>query len=82
MRLATFFAVLLPLSIAACQTITPEQQRAMDNQQCAAYGFKRGTTPFADCLMRLDLDRRADRRARLNDPVIIYGPTYGRYGWW
>jgi len=81
MRLATLFAILLPVLIAACQTITPEQQRAIDTQTCSSYGFKRGTTPFADCLMRLDLDRRADRRAQLNDPVIIYGPGYGRYGW-
>lgn len=82
MRLATLIALVLPVFLSACQTVTPEQQRAMDNQQCASYGFKRGTTAFADCLMRLDLDRRADLRARLNDPVVIYGPGYGRYGWW
>jgi hypothetical protein len=84
MRFTVLLALLLPLFVAACQTITPEQQRAMDNQKCASFGFKRGTTAFSNCLLRLDLDRRADRRAQMqfNQPVFIYGPPYYGPGWW
>ncbi len=83
MRPVMFFAVVLTLFVAACQTITPEEQRAIDAHTCSSFGFKRGTTPFSNCLLRLDLDRRADRRAQMvADQGMLYGPPYYRYGWW
>lgn len=84
MRLATISALLLTLLAAGCQTMTPEERRAIDRQTCASYGFKRGTDGFASCLLNLDLDRRADRRAQFeqfNDPFFIYDGRY-RYGRW
>ena len=66
--------------LAGCVTMTPEQRRAADEQTCRSYGFKARTDAFANCLMRLDLDRRADRRAWQNRvdfydaPMVIYRP--------
>lgn len=69
--------------LAGCQTMTPEQRRAADEQTCRSYGFKLKTDAYANCLMRLDLDRRADRRAWenrvdndfYNRPIILYRPV-------
>lgn len=49
--------------LAACQSMTHEQRRAADEGQCLNYGFRRGTEAFAECLQRIDLDRRAEARA-------------------
>ncbi|RFB97957.1 hypothetical protein B5K08_05240 [Rhizobium leguminosarum bv. trifolii] len=57
--MATLAAVL-----SACQTMTPEERRAADEQRCLGYGFRRGTDGFATCLQRIDLDRRAESRAQ------------------
>lgn len=68
--------------LAGCVTMTPEQRRAADEQTCRGYGFKAKTEGFANCLMRLDLDRRADRRAwqdqvdSFDRPMVIYQPIY------
>ncbi|ABQ60075.1 putative lipoprotein [Brucella ovis ATCC 25840] len=68
--------------LAGCVTMTPEQRRAADEQTCRSYGFKPKTDAFANCLMRIDLDRRADRRAWQNQvdfydpPMVIYQPIY------
>ena len=50
--------------LSACQTMTPEERRAADEQRCLGYGFRRGTDGFATCLQRIDLDRRAESRAQ------------------
>lgn len=75
--------LLLALATAAgCTTMTPQEQRAADEETCRSYGFTRKNDAFAECLQRLDLDRRAERRANtasLNDswlytsrpPVVI-----------
>ena len=72
----------LAVALAACQTITPEQRRAADEAQCRSYGFKPRTEAFANCLMRIDLERNLERSIRLNSPY--YGPYYGGPGpyWW
>ncbi|WP_049735344.1 hypothetical protein [Rhizobium ecuadorense] len=57
--MATLAAVL-----SACQTMTPEERRAADEQKCLSYGFRRGTDGFATCLQRIELDRRAESRAQ------------------
>ncbi|MCK4205995.1 hypothetical protein J3U99_14555 [Brucella pituitosa] len=68
--------------LAGCQTMTPEQRRAADEQTCRSYGFKQKSDAFSNCLLQLDLDRRADRRAWQNradfydTPMIIYQPVY------
>lgn len=72
--------LLLCLTLAACQTITPEEQRALDEQECRSYGFRPNTDAFAECLQRIELDRRAQRRYQMleldrwEEPVIVYRP--------
>lgn len=51
------------LAAAGCTTMTPEQQRAADEAECRDYGFRARNDAFAECLQRLELDRRASRRA-------------------
>ncbi|MBB4193750.1 hypothetical protein GGE45_004261 [Rhizobium aethiopicum] len=84
MRLSLLLALLaVTAGLSACQTITPEERRAADEQRCLSYGFRRGTDGFATCLQRIDLDRRAESRAEsaemmnrmawdLNGPYIYH----------
>jgi hypothetical protein len=59
-------ATVAVVTLAACTTTTPEQRIARDQQMCVGYGFAQGTDAFAQCMMELDLDRRAAQRDRLN----------------
>ena len=81
MKLLTGSAILLTLLIAGCVSMTPEERRVIDGQTCSSYGFRRGTDAFANCLLDLDLDRRAASRAQLeqmqfNTPLILYDNRY------
>ncbi|MFP3542494.1 hypothetical protein SB748_03345 [Rhizobium sp. SIMBA_035] len=76
-----FTLAALAIGLSACQTMTPEERRAADERQCLSYGFKPGTSAFATCLQRIDLDRRADARAfRIqadeNFDDFMAGPRY------
>ncbi|MBB3521134.1 MULTISPECIES: hypothetical protein [Rhizobium] len=65
MRTAVLITLLAAITgLSACQTMTPEERRAADEQRCLSYGFRRGTDGFATCLQRIDLDRRAESRAQ------------------
>ncbi|MCA2410574.1 hypothetical protein GYN07_03805 [Rhizobium leguminosarum bv. viciae 248] len=91
MRIRLLITVLATIAagLSACQTMTPEERRAADEQRCLGYGFRRGTDGVATCLQRIDLDRRAESRAQsaelmndmawdLNGPYI-YGNRWRRY---
>ncbi|WP_425287446.1 hypothetical protein [Paramesorhizobium deserti] len=84
-----FFALML----AGC--VSPEEQRAMDQDKCSSFGFAQGTDAFANCMMqqdsqRADLEQRqweADERAdaersqqRSRDNYIDPTPQYDRDG--
>jgi hypothetical protein len=57
-------ALLAALTILpACQSISPEEMRMRDEQSCQRYGFRLGTDAMAQCLLDIDLDRRAESRA-------------------
>ncbi len=76
MSIKTVVAVLAALALAACST-TAEERRALDQQRCAGYGFSPNSEAFANCLLTIDLDRRADQRARLDrlqarSPMFVY----------
>lgn len=77
-------AGLLALALAGCTTLTPEQQREADQQTCLSYGFKPKSEAMANCLLQINLDRRADIRAWQNDrpqfstPMVIYQPVLVR----
>lgn len=84
MRPLAGLTVLLTLFITGCVSMTPEERRALENQTCSSYGFRRGTDAFANCLLNLDLDRRAASRAQFeqmqfNTPLIIYDNRYRYY---
>lgn len=61
-RLAAIAALTL---LAGC--VTPEEQRAMDQDQCGGYGFRYGTDEFARCMQRTDINRAAEQRESMRD---------------
>ena len=83
MRLSvpTLFALAL---LAGCTTMTPEERRAADEETCRDYGFRRGSEAFAECLQRIELDRRAQSRANMialeasRPPVFVHRPIIVR----
>jgi len=71
-RAAALAATLLLL--AGCQTA--EEMRAADENRCLSYGFRPRTDAFAECLQRIDIDRRmslreASRDALFMSPVVV-----------
>jgi hypothetical protein len=60
MRLWLLPAVALTVLLSGC--MTSEQRRAADEERCREYGFKKRNDAFAECMQRLDLDRRARLR--------------------
>lgn len=66
--------LVLVAALGACTTLTPEEQRRADEETCRAYGFTRKNDAFAECLQRIELDRRAARRASLRHDPWIYAP--------
>ncbi|MCO5155188.1 MAG: hypothetical protein M9945_00345 [Aquamicrobium sp.] len=66
--------LILVAALAACTTVTPEEQRRADEETCRSYGFTRKNDAFAECLQRVELDRRAARRASLQRDAWIYAP--------
>ncbi|MBI1622678.1 hypothetical protein [Aquamicrobium zhengzhouense] len=64
--------------LAGC--VTAEEQRAMDEETCRSYGFSKRNDAMAECLLRLELDRRAERRAsyaslEYSRPWVVYQPV-------
>ena len=71
-RAAALAATLVLL--AGCQTA--EEMRAADENRCISYGFRPRTDAFAECLQRIDIDRRmslreASRDALFMPPVVV-----------
>ncbi len=83
MRFSLLIAAAAALLLGACETTSPAQQRAADDARCRSYGFRRGTDGFSKCLLDIDLDRSADRRARRDELLLsssrFYGSPYWRY---
>jgi hypothetical protein len=65
MRLWLLFVLALTVLLSGC--MTSEQQHAADEERCHAYGYKKRNDAFAECMQRLDLDRRARLR---NGPYV------------
>ena len=73
-RAAALAATLLLLT--GCQTA--EEMRVADENRCLSYGFRPRTDAFAECLQRIDIDRRmslreASRDALFMPPVVVVG---------
>ena len=72
MKLLALGGLAAALVLSGCSTTTSEQRRALDEEQCAAYGFRVGSDAFASCLLQLDLDRREARRQQLNSAPQLF----------
>lgn len=75
-----FLAVVVVAVLAGCTTLTPEEQRVADEEICRSYGFTKRNDAFAECLQRIELDRRAERRASFaslerSRPLVVYQPV-------
>ena len=57
MRFGLLPVLALAVLLAGC--MTAEQRRAADEERCRSYGFRNRNDAFAECMQRLDLDRRA-----------------------
>lgn len=68
----------LALAALAGGCVTPVEQRALDEGRCQSFGFRPATDGFANCLLELDLDRSATRRARFDN---FYGPAWPYRRW-
>jgi len=74
MKTMRLLAIAILAFIAGCTTMTPEQQRQADEETCRSYGFTRKNDAFAECLQRIELDRRAARRATFQRDPWLYAP--------
>ena len=62
-----WFLPVLALTVLLAGCMTSAQQYAADEAKCRSYGFKKRNDAFAQCMQRIDLDRRARLR---NGPYI------------
>jgi hypothetical protein len=67
-------ATIAALVVSGC-TVSAEERRVRDQQTCRGYGFVEGSEAFANCMMQLDLDRRAAQREALNSAPPLFPPT-------
>ena len=78
----TVLVVALVALCAGCTSMSPQERRAADEAKCRSYGFTKKNDAFAECLQRIDLDRRAELRATPAfdpwDRPIIYRPIIVR----
>ncbi|WP_337182735.1 hypothetical protein [Shinella sp.] len=61
------------LVVAGCQTA--EEARMADENRCVGYGFRPRTDAFAECLQRIDLDRRYALRQASRDALYMPPPV-------
>lgn len=64
---------IVALAVTGCQTA--EEVRAADESRCLSYGFRPRTDAFAECLQRIDLDRRASLRQTSRDALYMPPPV-------
>lgn len=67
-------AALAALVLSGC-TVSAEERRIRDQQNCRGFGFVEGSEAFANCMLQLDLDRRAAQREALNSAPPLFPPT-------
>lgn len=76
--MSTMFPRLAALAVTAallagCQTAA--EIRAYDENKCRGYGFRAGTDAFAECLQRIDLDRRDSLRRSSREALFLSQPV-------
>lgn len=67
-------AAVAAIVLSGC-TVSAEERRARDQQTCRGFGFVEGSEAFANCMLELDLDRRAAQRERFNSAPPLFSPT-------
>ena len=70
-RLAVLAVV--ALAVTGCQSA--QEVRAANESRCLSYGFRPRTDAFAECLQRIDLDRRASLRQSSRDALYMPPPV-------
>ncbi|MHA6646098.1 hypothetical protein [Mesorhizobium sp. A623] len=55
---------LVPLAVVGC--VSTEEQRSMDQEKCASFGYAQGTDGFADCMMKQSSQRADDEQRSLD----------------
>lgn len=80
MVLRTVCLLFMAALLGGC--VSSEEQRTLDEAKCRSYGFAKRNDAFAECLQRIELDRRAEfrRRSDLDDwpmtrPIVVYRPV-------
>lgn len=58
---AAMIGLCLCMLLSGCETVSPQQQHAADQDRCASYGYQPGTDKFADCMMST-ANRRDDAK--------------------
>jgi hypothetical protein len=83
MKIKLVAVVALALAGSGCVTIA--ERRAFDEESCRGYGFRAGSEGFANCLLQIDLERSASRRAWIErdvgGPYFGFGYGYGFRRW-
>ncbi|WP_269930991.1 hypothetical protein [Aminobacter sp. HY435] len=77
MKPRAILLLLAAVMLAGC--VSAEEQRALDEEKCRSYGFTKRNDAFAECLQRIELDRRAEfrRRSEIDDwdrAFVVYRP--------
>lgn len=67
-------AALAAVLLSGC-TVSAEERLIRDQQTCRGFGFVERSEAFANCMLQLDLDRRAAQRERLNSAPPLFPPT-------
>ena len=70
-RLAVLAVV--ALAVTGCQSA--QEVRAANESRCLSYGFRPRTDAFAECLQRIDLDRRQSLRQSSRDALYMPPPV-------
>lgn len=80
MYFASLSALVLASLLTGCTSMNARQREA-DEDKCRSYGFTQRNDAFAECLQRIELDRRAERRADMRTdpfwdrPTVVYRPV-------
>jgi hypothetical protein len=77
--------VLVPMvcalfGLASCETVTPQQQHAADQEKCAGYGYQPGTPQFANCMMTVDTRRQDQAVAQQQNDAYMKSLSIQRNG--
>lgn len=65
--------------LSACALeLTPGQRMANFSNQCQSYGFKPQTDPYANCMMKLDVDdqRNTQKASQCSSAAASAGANY------